>query len=91
MKDRKVLFVKGADYEPRASHIKLVRGTVKINPHIRVLCPKLACGSECKRGEFQGKKSEWFRPGLLLKHHSNPDLQLWSCEGCPSFLLRVEV
>jgi hypothetical protein len=33
-----------------------------------------------------------FRPELLIKNFGDPDLQLWSCEGCrDEFLLRVNI
>lgn len=75
----------------KASHIKLVKGTVKINPHVKVLCPTLANGGICRKGILH-KKGTYLRPELLLKNHFNPDLQLWSCEGCRTkFLVRVEM
>jgi len=75
----------------RATHIRLVRGVVKVNPHLQVLCPTLAKGRVCQKGKR--KKSGYpYRPELLVKNYSNPDLQLWMCEGCrDKFLLRVEV
>ena len=73
----------------RASHIPLVEGVIRKNPHVRVLCPTLANGGICHRGGKHPKL--WFRPKLLVKNYSNPNLQLWSCEGCPQFLLRVEI
>lgn len=30
-----------------------------------------------------------YQPELLLKHHSVENLELWSCHGCQSFLIRV--
>jgi hypothetical protein len=73
----------------RATHIRLVRGVVKKNPHVRVLCPTLANGGICHRG---GKGSkDWLRPKLLVKNHGDPRLQLWMCKGCKDkFLLRVD-
>ena len=35
----------------RASHIRPVEGIVKVNPHLRVICPKLASGEDCQRGK----------------------------------------
>ena len=74
----------------RATHIRLVKGIVKVNPHFQVLCPTLANGGICHRG---GKSSkDWIRPKLLVKNHGDPSLQLWMCEGCrDKFLLRVNV
>jgi len=74
----------------RATHIKLVRGIVKVNPHLKVLCPTLATGGICHRGGKHPK--DWLRPKLLVKNHGDPRLQLWMCEGCKDkFLLRVYV
>ena len=73
----------------RADHTRLVEGIVKANPHIRVLCPKLARRESCNKGVKKNAGSP-FRPELLVKNYNNPDLQLWSCEGCKEkFLLRV--
>jgi hypothetical protein len=70
--------------------IRLKRGLVNVNPHVRVLCPRLAEGKVCRKGiTMENKKLH--RPKLLLKNHVDPGLQLWICEGCKSkFLLRVE-
>jgi len=74
----------------RATHIRLVRGIVKVNPHLKVLCPVLAMGGICHRGGKHPK--DWLRPKLLVKNHGDPGLQLWMCEGCKDkFLLRVEI
>ena len=73
----------------RADHIRLVEGIVKVNPHVWVLCPKLARIESCNKGVKKNAGSP-FRPELLVKNYNNPDLQLWSCEGCKEkFLLRV--
>ena len=68
--------------------VKLKNGVVKVNPHLRVLCPKLAEGKDCRKGITLVNKNP-YRPKLLLKNHADPNLQLWSCEGCKEFLLRV--
>ena len=74
----------------RATHIKLVRGIVKGNPHLQVLCPTLARVEVCHRGGRRPK--DWLRPKLLTKNFGDPSLQLWMCEGCKDkFLLRVVV
>jgi len=71
----------------RATHIRLVRGVVRVNPHFRVLCPTLAKGEVCRKG---GKyPHHWHRPKLLIKNFGNPGLQLWMCEDCQNFLLGV--
>jgi hypothetical protein len=87
-REKYVLHVLGVSSQ-RATHIRLVKGTVKRNPHTRVLCPTLAQGGVCHRG---GKHPyQWLRPKLLIKNYGNPRLQLWMCEGCrDKFLLRVE-
>ena len=74
----------------KAEHTRLVRGIVKVNPHVQVLCPTLARRESCNRGVKKNAGSPW-RPELLVKNYKDPDLQLWSCEGCPNFLLRVEL
>ena len=74
----------------RADHIRLVEGIVKANPHVRVLCPTLARGEKCNKGIMK-KAGSPFRPELLIENFGNPDLQLWSCEGCTNFLLRVKI
>jgi hypothetical protein len=70
--------------------IRLKKGIIKVNPHVRVLCPRLAQGKDCRKGiTIENKKPH--RPKLLLKNHVDPGLQLWSCEGCKSkFLLCVD-
>jgi len=74
-----------------ATHIRLVKGIVKVNPHLQVLCPVLAKGRNCQKGKR--KKSGYpYRPELLAKNYSDPDLQLWMCKGCrDKFLLRVKI
>ena len=75
----------------KASHIKLVKGVVRVNPHVRVLCPTLAKGQICRKGK-QKKNGIPYRPKLLVKNHGSPGLQLWSCEGCKDkFLLRANL
>ena len=70
--------------------VKLKKGIVKVNPYLRVLCPRLAEGLNCRKGiTFENKNP--YRPKLLLKNYGNPKLQLWSCECCQNFLLRVYV
>ena len=74
----------------RATYTPLVEGIVKANPHVQVLCPTLARGERCNKGVMK-KAGSPFRPELLVKNYNNPNIQLWSCEGCPDFLLRVEL
>jgi len=83
-------FAKACGYTQKAEHIRLVKGTVRVNPHLRVLCPTLAKGGKCRKGK-QHKKGDYLRPKLLLKNHGDPSLQLWICEGCSNFLLRVNI
>ena len=73
----------------QATHIRLIRGVVAVNPHLQVLCPTLVRGDKCHRGGKQPK--DWIRPKLLVKNHGDSGLQLWSCEGCTNFLLRVNM
>ena len=70
--------------------IKLKKGVVKVNPHLRVLCPRLAEGKACRKGITLENKNP-YRPKLLLKNQGEPRLQLWSCEGCLGFLLRAKI
>ena len=71
--------------------MNLMKVTVKFNPHVRVLCPKLARRESCNKGVKKNAGSP-FRPELLVKNYTNPDLQLWICDGCKDkFLLRVEL
>ena len=86
--EKRVLHVLGVSSQG-ATHIRLVRGVVKKNPHVRVLCPQLARGEICHRGGKHPK--DWLRPKLLVKNHGDPCLQLWMCEGCPDFLLRAKI
>ena len=75
----------------KAEHTRLVEGIVKVNPHVQVLCPKLARGERCNKGVMK-KAGSPFRPELLVKNYTNPNIQLWSCEGCAEkFLLRVDL
>ena len=75
----------------RATYTPLVEGIVKVNPHVQVLCPKLARGERCNKGVMK-KAGSPFRPNLLVKNYTNPNIQLWSCEGCAEkFLLRVDL
>ena len=73
----------------KSSSVKLKKGVVKVNPHMHMLCPKLAEGKDCRKGITLENKNP-YRPKLLLKNHGYPRLQLWMCEGCKNFLLRVE-
>ena len=74
----------------RATHIRLVKGIVRRNSPISVLCPTLANGGICHRGGKHPK--DWLRPKLLAKNHGSPWLQLWMCEGCKDkFLLKVKL
>ena len=63
---------------------------MKFNPHLRVLCPRLVKGKVCQKGKKK-KNGLPYRPRLLVKNYSDPKLQLWSCEGCPHFLLRADM
>jgi hypothetical protein len=88
-REKHTLHVLGVSNQ-RATHIRLVKGVVKVNPHLQVLCPVLASGQDCRRG-FKNYKGKYHRPKLLVKNHGNPGLQLWMCEGCNHFLLRVNL
>lgn len=70
----------------KPQHIRLVKGVFSNNPG-EVLCPTLIRNGSCRRCDRDFKLK---RPKLLLKHHSNPNLELWMCAGCEDFLLRVE-
>ena len=86
--ENRVLSLLGVSNQ-QATHIKLVKGIVRKNPHARVLCPTLAQGGVCHRG---GKHPyQWLRPELLVKNHGDLGLQLWMCEGCQNFLLRAKI
>ncbi|MHC3130308.1 MAG: hypothetical protein IBV52_09565 [Candidatus Bathyarchaeota archaeon] len=75
----------------QATHIRLVKGVVRVNPHLQVMCPRLASGENCMRGASSRRNRIPFRPRLLVKNHGDPRLQLWMCEGCKDkFLLRVK-
>ena len=50
----------------QATHIRLVKGVVRVNPHLQVLCPTLVARETCHRGGRTPK--EWHRPKLLLKN-----------------------
>lgn len=87
--EKRVLKLLGVTCQ-RASHIPLKNGVVKVNPHLRVLCPVLASGRDCHKG-FKNYKGKYHRPKLLIKNYGDPCLQLWMCEGCKDkFLLRVK-
>lgn len=74
----------------RATHIRLVKGTVKVNPHTRVLCPTLASGKDCSKGANSYRFRKPYRPKFLTRNFNDPSLELWMCEGCrDKFLLRV--
>ena len=83
----RVLLLLGVSNQ-QATHIRLVRGVVRVNPHPQVLCPTLAEGIICRKG-FKNKRGVYHRPKLLVKNHGDPRLQLWMWEGCKEFLLRV--
>lgn len=85
--EKRVLHLLGISNQ-KASHIRLVKGVVRVNPHVKDLCPTLAKGEVCHRG---GKHpQEWYRPKLLVKNFNDSRIQLWSCEGCKAqFLIRV--
>ena len=70
----------------RAYHIRLVKGVFSNNPG-EVLCPGLIRNNSCRRYDMDYNLK---RPKLLLKHHSNPNLELWQCEGGKDFLIRVD-
>jgi hypothetical protein len=75
----------------RATHIRLVRGVVKVNPHLQVLCPALAKGRVCRKA-LKNQRGVYKRPQLLIKNYGDPGLQLWMCEGCrDKFLLKVKL
>lgn len=75
----------------RAAHIRLVKGIVKVNPHLQVLCPVLVSGQDCRKG-FKSNRGFYHRPQLLIRNYGDPNIQLWMCEGCrDKFLLRVVV
>ena len=69
-----------------AYHIRLVKGVFSSNPG-EVLCPTLSRYGKCNKHDRNFKVH---RPKLLVKHHSNPSLELWECKGCRDFLLRVD-
>ncbi len=88
LKDHKPLRpIPGYKRRQPAPHTRLVKGGVSHNPHFRVLCPKLARDGDCKKH----KDYELYRPRLLIRNHADPSLQLWHCQGCQHFLLRVRV
>lgn len=88
-KENHVLHLLGVSSQ-QATHIRLVKGVVRVNPHLQVLCPTLAEGIICRKG-FKNKRGVYRRPKLLIKNHGDPRLQLWVCEGCNHFLLRVNM
>ena len=47
--EQRVLKILGVPCQ-KASHIRLVKGIVKKNPYLQVLCPALASGEDCRRG-----------------------------------------
>jgi len=71
--------------------LHLMKGVVCKNNPITVLCPILAKGIVCSRGNGMGISRTPYRPKLLMKNHGNPNLQLWRCEGCPNILLKVNL
>jgi hypothetical protein len=87
--EKRVLKLLGVSNQ-KATHIRLVKGTVKVNPHLQFLCPVLASGRDCRKG-FKHYRGKYHRPKLLIKNYGDPCLQLWMCEGCKDkFLLRVQ-
>jgi len=83
---RPLRLIPGYHRQLPAPHIKLMKGVAILNPHPQVLCPMLARGSSCHKH----KNYIFLRPELLVKNHADPNLQLWSCEGCKHFLLKIE-
>ena len=73
------------------AHIELVKGVICRNSPIKVLCPILAKGIICSRGTGPAMSGTPYRPKLLVKNHENPNIQLWSCKGCPDFLIKVNI
>ena len=73
------------------AQVQLVKGVVCRNSPITVLCPILAKGIICNRGTGPGSSGMPYRPKLLVKNHGNPNLQLWSCEGCKDVLIKVNL
>ena len=74
-----------------SAHIHLVKGFVCHNSPITVLCPILAKGIICTRGTGPVMRGKPYRPKLLLKNHTNPNLQLWSCKGCKGILFKINL
>ena len=75
----------------RATHIKLVKGVYTINPHVRVLCPKLVETGSCRKRKRKRGRVPITRPEFLLRNYNDSKLELWQCSGCKDFLLRVEL
>lgn len=73
------------------AEVQLVKGVVCRDNPITVLCPILAMGIICHKGTGRGSSGMTYRPKLLVKNYGNPNLQLWSCEGCKDFLLKVNL
>ena len=90
-KNRQVLLIPGHHFKQPASRIRLVKGEYSSNPG-EVLCPNLIKSGKCNKHRID-KDFNWTykRPKLLLKHHSNSNLELWECEGCKDFLMKVRV
>ena len=74
-----------------SAHIRLVKGVIRRNNPITVLCPILANGIICSRGTGPVMRGKPFRPKLLVKNYGNPNIQLWSCEGCKDIFLKVNL
>jgi len=39
-----------SQYQFEPTHLGLVKGVVKVNPHPQVLCPTLAARKDCRKG-----------------------------------------
>ena len=68
-----------------ASHTRLVKGVYSTNPG-ELLCPTLIQWGKCFKYDrnWRVKRSQ-----LLLKHHADSSLELWECEDCKDFLIKV--
>ena len=71
-KKKALQLVPGYYPRKRAPHVALKRGVFSKNPG-EVLCPTLANGEFCRKHR---KGGEWFRPEFLIRHHSDPSLEL---------------
>lgn len=75
--DKRILKILGVSNQ-KVTYIKLVKGVVKRNPHVKVLCPRLAEG-DCQRGK-KTKTGTPYRPQLLVKNHGDPDFSYGSAK-----------